>query len=99
MFEYVAETEEGAFNHVHVVTSNLFNICEVFGGEDDALHYALQIFNGIDQTAALSYAEYMKEYADCHFTTLRAADLNCMVACTMRKKRIRRDKCYILGNE
>lgn len=106
MFEFVAgqeqepePIEEGVFNYVHVVTSKLFNIAEVFAGEDDALHYALQIFNAIGHVGALTYSAYMEEYVDAHVTTVRAADSKSMVAVTVRKKRIRRDKCYILGNE
>jgi hypothetical protein len=85
--------------YVHVVTTQLFDIARVFQDRDDALHYALQIFKAIEQTTVLTYDDYREEYGQSHHVYVQAADRNCMVNVTVRKLRVRRDKCYLLGNE
>lgn len=97
--EETERPDDGTGDHVHVVTSNLFDIARVFAGEDDALHYALQIFKAIEVTPLLMYATYKAEYTESHHVRVSAGDLRCMITATVRKLRIRRDRCYTLGNE
>lgn len=97
--EETEHPDEGVCNHVHVVTSNLFNIARVFADEDNALHYALQIFKAIEITPLLTYARYRLEYTESHHVHVSAGDLRCMITATVRKLRIRRDRCYTLDNE
>ena len=86
-------------SHVHVVTTQLFDIARVFRDRDDALHYAAQIFKAIEQNTVMTMEDYREEYGTTHHVVIQAASPDCMVQVTVRKLRIRRDKCYLLGNE
>lgn len=103
MFEIESSEErehyEGVGDYVHVVTSNLFDIARVFEEPDDALHYAHQILKAIEQVPLLTHDLYWNEYSERHRTTVSAADTRCMITATVRKLRVRRDRCYMLGNE
>lgn len=97
--EEVEHPDDGTGDYVHVVTSNLFDIVRAFANADDALQYAMQIFKAVDQTPLLLYDMYASEYGMRHRTTVSAADRKCMITATARKLRVRRDRCYTLGNE
>ena len=86
-------------DYVHVVTANLFDIARVFADPYIAMDYALHIFKAFDQTPLLMRAMYLDEYRNRHRITISAADRKSMITVTVRKLRIRNDRCYTLGNE
>lgn len=99
MFTFVSGAEDETYDEskplefVHVVTTNAFDVARVFRYRTDALYYAFDFIGLMGAVPALSLPLYREAYINCNVVTMQSSDEKCDIAVTVRRSRIRRERC------
>jgi hypothetical protein len=105
MFKFVSQSEDETFEetqplqHIHLVTTNAFDIARAFRYRTDALFYAYDFISAVGAAPALKYAVYRQSYVGGGMVLMQSSDVNCNLVVTVRKTDIRREKCYATISE